>query len=154
MKRICKWLLKFTAVPHSRESPSTRRNNVPPRCIWEWDWERRKPLVAKDCWQGNTGPDPLLQRGMSTAPALPCGIQLSLGCTCIHPCLCLPSFPALSCFLFPYRFLLGDLPQQKPHRRIPVSSSVSRRPNLRNLPSKSTLIAMLGTGEILVFFLF
>ena len=103
---------------------------------------------------GNTSPDPLLQRGMSAAPALPCGIQLSLGCTCIRPCLCLPSFPALSCFLFPYRFLLGDLPQQKPHRRIPVSSSVSRRPNLRNLPSKSTLIAMLGTGEILVFFLF
>lgn len=81
-------------------------------------------------------------------------IQLSLGCTCIHPCLCLPSFPVLSCFLFPYRFLLGDLPQQIPHRRIPVSSSVSRGPILRNLPSKSTLLAMLGTGEIFVFFLF
>ena len=60
----------------------------------------------------------------------------------------------LSCFLFPYRFLLGDLPQQIPHRRIPVSSSVSRGSILRNLPSKSTSLAMLRTGEIFVFFLF
>ena len=44
-------------------------------------------------------------------------------------------------------------PQQILHTRVPISSSVSRGPNLRNLP-KSTSIAVSGIGEIFVLFLF
>lgn len=59
------------------------------------------------------------------------------------PHLCPTSSPEASCFLIPYRFLLGDPPRQTPYTRSPVSSSASRGRYLRNLPNISTITAML-----------
>lgn len=82
------WLLKLTAAPYCRELPSAQRSNVTQRCVGDWGWQRRKLLVASDCWRGDTISAPLPQCGMTqwTIPAteLPSGISLSLGCSWIH----------------------------------------------------------------------
>lgn len=68
------------------------------------------------------------------------------------PCLCLLSLPAPHFFHTPYGLLLGGPSQQIPHTRIPVSSLVSRGPNLRKLPRKPTSTAVRNRDFVLFFF--
>lgn len=127
MKQIFKCLLKFAAVPHSGVTlgPKEQRS---PEMHWRMRLGEEEASGSQRLLTGEHKPRCFASVRDEHCPALPCGIQLSWAAPVpVHVFACL-LFPELSCSFFLTDFSWGDLPQQTPHRRIPVSSSVSEDP--------------------------